>query len=258
MGASAPPSAFDRFYLAQSLAQLGRFCEAAEVNAEAMRAATQGTQIITVGIAYYGAASPATLRGDWAEAQAIIKRWLPVAHSGDLAIQLVAATAHAAFVSAYLGNTHEASERYALGKELIERMLSKGPNALHGFFDFLLGCAALRLGKLDEARQFCERAAQRRDSAGYAMCLHGDIASHPAGFDPARAESSFRRALSLAELHGMRPLQSLSQLGLGRLYRIVGRLEEARTALSQSMKMLRAMEMTFWLSEAEAELQQIA
>jgi tetratricopeptide (TPR) repeat protein len=164
---------------------------------------------------------------------------------------------HAAFVSAYLGNAHEALERYALGKELIERMLAKGPNALHGFVDFLLGCVALRLGKLGEARQLCERSAQRKDSAGYAMCLHGDIASHPDGFDPVRAESCYRGALSLAELRGMRPLQSLSQLGLGRLYRRAERLEEARTALSQSMKMLRAMEMTFWLSEAEAELKQI-
>jgi tetratricopeptide (TPR) repeat protein len=258
MGASAPPSAFDRFFLAQSLAQLGRFSEVAEVNAEAMRAAAQGTQIITVGIACHGAASAAILRGDWAEAQAIIERWMPVARSGDLPIQLVAATAHAACVSAYLGNAHEALERYALGKELIERLLAKGPSALHGFIDFLLACTALRLGNLGEARQLCERAAQLRDSAGYAMCLHGDIATHPDGFDPARAESYFRRALSLAEPNGMRPLQSLSQLGLGRLYRRIGRLEDARTALSQSVKMLHAMEMTFWLSEAEAELLKIA
>ena len=43
-------------------------------------------------------------------------------------------------------------------------------------------------------------------------------------------------------------------LGLGKLYRRVGRLEEARAELATAVDMLREMGMTFWLPEAEAEL----
>jgi len=38
------------------------------------------------------------------------------------------------------------------------------------------------------------------------------------------------------------------------LYRKIGRLAEARAALSTALALYRAMEMTFWLPQAEAEL----
>ena len=52
----------------------------------------------------------------------------------------------------------------------------------------------------------------------------------------------------------MRPLQAHCHLGLGKLYRRTGRLDEARTALSTAVTMLREMGMAFWLPEAEGEL----
>jgi len=52
----------------------------------------------------------------------------------------------------------------------------------------------------------------------------------------------------------MRPLQAHSHLGLGKLYRRVGRLDEAHTELATAIGMLREMGMAFWLPEAEREL----
>ena len=52
----------------------------------------------------------------------------------------------------------------------------------------------------------------------------------------------------------MRPLQAHCHLGLGKLYRRVGRREEARAELSAAIGMLREMGMTLWLPEAEGEL----
>jgi predicted RNA polymerase sigma factor len=52
----------------------------------------------------------------------------------------------------------------------------------------------------------------------------------------------------------MRPLQVHCHLGLGTLYRRVGRTDEARAELSTAVAMLREMGMAFWLPEAEAEL----
>jgi len=43
---------------------------------------------------------------------------------------------------------------------------------------------------------------------------------------------------------------------LGTLYSRVGRLEEARTALSTAIHMYRTLEMTLWLPQAEATLVQ--
>ena len=52
----------------------------------------------------------------------------------------------------------------------------------------------------------------------------------------------------------MRPLQAHCHLGLGKLYRQLGRLDEAQTELQTAVTMLRDMGMSFWLPEAEHEL----
>ena len=67
-------------------------------------------------------------------------------------------------------------------------------------------------------------------------------------------EALYRKALALAEPRGMHPLVAHCHLGLGKLYRRMGRADEARTEHSTAVGMLRAMEMTFWLPEAEDEL----
>jgi hypothetical protein len=50
------------------------------------------------------------------------------------------------------------------------------------------------------------------------------------------------------------PLQARCHLGLGKLYRRIGRPNEARTELATAVAMLREMGMEHWLPEAEAEL----
>jgi predicted RNA polymerase sigma factor len=54
----------------------------------------------------------------------------------------------------------------------------------------------------------------------------------------------------------MRPLVAHCHHGLGRLYRQTGRREEARAALSTAIALYRAMDMTFWVPQAEATLAQ--
>ena len=50
----------------------------------------------------------------------------------------------------------------------------------------------------------------------------------------------------------MRPLLAHCHLGLGQLYGQTSRDEQARTALSAAIDLYRAMDMTFWLPQAEA------
>ena len=52
----------------------------------------------------------------------------------------------------------------------------------------------------------------------------------------------------------MRPLQAHCHSGLGTLYAATSQREQARTALAAAITLYRAMEMTFWLPQAEAAL----
>ena len=55
----------------------------------------------------------------------------------------------------------------------------------------------------------------------------------------------------------MRPLQAHCHRGLGTLYAKFGQREQARAELSTAIAMYRAMEMTFWLPQAEAALAEV-
>ena len=54
----------------------------------------------------------------------------------------------------------------------------------------------------------------------------------------------------------MRPLQAHCHLGLGTLYAQTGQWQQAQAALSAAIDLYRAMDMIFWLSQAEAALAQ--
>jgi hypothetical protein len=57
---------------------------------------------------------------------------------------------------------------------------------------------------------------------------------------------------------GMRPLVAHCHLGLGTLYGRVGRAQQAHAALGTARALYRAMEMTFWLPQAEAALAEVS
>ena len=63
--------------------------------------------------------------------------------------------------------------------------------------------------------------------------------------------------MTLADELGMRPLVAHCHLGLGTLYARTGRLEQTRAEISAAMALYRAMDMTLWLSRAEAALTQV-
>jgi hypothetical protein len=56
----------------------------------------------------------------------------------------------------------------------------------------------------------------------------------------------------------MRPLQAHCHRGLGTLYAVTGQREQARTELAAAIELYHAMDMIFWLPEAEAALAGVA
>ena len=85
----------------------------------------------------------------------------------------------------------------------------------------------------------------------------GFVHAHADPPDVTQAEVYYQQALTLAAELGMRPLQAHCHHELGTLYAATGQREQARSALSTAIDMYRAMEMTFWLPQAEAALAQV-
>jgi class 3 adenylate cyclase/tetratricopeptide (TPR) repeat protein len=126
-----------------------------------------------------------------------------------------------------------------------------------------LGEAYLFAGRQAEALALTERALalvrtdKERGNEAYVLQILGEIhAQH----GPAAAEGAachFRQALALADELSMRPLQAHCHRGLGTLYATVGQREQSRAELSTAMALYRAMDMTFWLPQAEATLARV-
>ena len=127
-----------------------------------------------------------------------------------------------------------------------------------------LGEAYLYAGQLNEAYTQAQRALefscahQERGHEAYALRLLGEIHVYHGPPEGGQAEANYRRALTLAEELGMRPLQAHCHLGLGTLYSQIERLEDARAALSMAIHTYHTMEMSFWLPQAEAALGQVS
>ena len=125
-----------------------------------------------------------------------------------------------------------------------------------------LSAVDLLAGHLAKARQHVDQALdlarqqKARGKEARALFQLGSVHAHAAPPDVQAAETSYREALKLAGRLHMRPLQTHCHLGLGRLYATIGRKEQAQAELSTAIELYRAMEMTFWLPQAEAALAQ--
>ena len=101
------------------------------------------------------------------------------------------------------------------------------------------------------------RAHQELGNQAYALRLLGEIAARRDPPEVDLAAAYYQEALALADELGMRPLMAHCHRGLGTLYAAAGQQEQARTELSTATALYRAMDMVFWLPQAEAALAQV-
>jgi tetratricopeptide (TPR) repeat protein len=257
-GLAAPPSVFDRGWLITSLADTGRFSEAAEHAAEMIRIAEPTHHAFTVGLACSFAGLLHLGKGDWTKARSRFEHGITVVREQNVVLLLPILVGPSAWVLAELGEASEALDRLREGERLVERQAASGILGYLGWTYHTLGRAGLALGRLDDARRLGERAIESSPRqpvyAAWALHLLGDVATHPDRFDAEAGEASYRRALALAEPRGMRPLVAHCHLGLGTLSRRVGQPEQAREHLTIATAMYREMDMRFWLERAETEM----
>ena len=117
--------------------------------------------------------------------------------------------------------------------------------------------AARRPGSTPARRSTWPGSRRHAGTRRYALHQLGVVHAHADPPDAAQAEAHYQQALALAEELGMRPLQAHCHLGLGTLYAKIGQREQARAELSTAIDLYRAMDMTFWLPQAEAALAQV-
>jgi tetratricopeptide (TPR) repeat protein len=174
---------------------------------------------------------------------------------------------HLSLLAQALGEAYVLCVRVDEAVRLLERVLEQttasGRRVIQALLLSTLGEAHLCAGHLEEARTLAARTFedfrthQERGREAYALRLLGDIAAHRDPPQVVEADAYYRQAVTLAEDLGMRPLVAHCHLGLGTLYAKTGQREQASTELTAAIALYRAMEMTFWLPQAEAAVAQV-
>jgi class 3 adenylate cyclase/tetratricopeptide (TPR) repeat protein len=255
-GLAVPASVFGRSWLIMSLAELGRFAEAAKYETEAIQLAEQTQNAHTIGWAHLAASMVHLFEGDWGKARSLVDHWMNVPGT-EAAMLLPWAVASSAWALAQVGEAGEALSRVREAERLLELQATRGIVGHRAWGYHAASRACLLLGRLDEARCLASRSvesAQRQPGfTAHALRLLGDLATHPGQFDAEGGAAHYQQALALAQLHGMRPLVAHCRRGLGKLYDRIGQPEHARENMTAATMLYREMDMHFWF-EAGAEM----
>jgi class 3 adenylate cyclase/tetratricopeptide (TPR) repeat protein len=254
------PAVRCRTYLCLCLAEVGAFAEGMAVGEEGVHIAEAVQHPVSLVSAYRSVGLLSLRQGALHQALPLLERAAGICEDADLPFHfsLLAPALGAAYV---LGG--RVDEAVRLLERVVEQTTSSGRLSGQPPLLFTLGEAQLRAGRLEEARPLAVRALeqartyQERGHEAYALRLLGDLAAHHDPPEVEEADTSYRRALALAEELGMRPLQAHCHLGLGTLHVKTGQQQQARTELSTAIELYRDMDMTFWLPQAEAALVQV-
>jgi tetratricopeptide (TPR) repeat protein len=246
-----------RAWLVRCLAEVGAFAEGMAIAQEGVRMAEAAEHPLSQLIAYDGAGILSLRQGDLPHAIHILERGLALRQARGIRGYRGFPGDICALACAYAlsGQISEAQWRLEQIRESGEPRREGWPASLSEAF-WLTGRPHVALMFTHDAVQSF-RTHKEQGHEGWALRLLGEVHSRLEPPAIQAAEAFYRQALAMADELGMRPLQAHCHLGLGRLFSQTGQREEARTELSTAIKMYRAMEMSFWLPEAEAALVQV-
>jgi tetratricopeptide (TPR) repeat protein len=254
------PAVNSRAWVAVSHAELGRFTEGRVLGDEGLQIAAAIAHPDSLINAYRGVGLLALRQGDLSGALSALERAIGLGQEADLASAFLNIAPGLEAVYTLAGRVAAA---VPLLIQALEQILAQDMGENRVVCSHSLSEAHLLAGHREEASSLAKRALafarahQERGHQAYALRLLGAIAAHRGAPENEEAETHYQQAFALAEELGMRPLQAHCHLGLGTLYTRIGRTEQARVELSTAIVLYRAMDMTFWLPEAQTALAQV-
>jgi class 3 adenylate cyclase/tetratricopeptide (TPR) repeat protein len=253
-------SVVSRDWLTRCLAELGAFSEGSAHAEEAVQIAEAVDHPNSLVHAYLGLGFLSLRQRGLSRAIPVLERCLELCRVYDIRLWFPEAAAALGCAYACAGRVTEALSLLERAEQRGATMGTMGGQSLRVGY---VSEAYLLAGRMPEAVQLAGRALdlarahQERGHEAWALRLLGEIAAQQAPAEIEQAEARYQQALTLAEELGMRPLQAHCHRGLGTLYVTAGQQEQARAALTTAIAMYRAMDMTFWLPQAEAALAQM-
>ena len=259
-GTGALPAVISRAWLARCLAELGVFPEGIVHGEEAVRIAEAVDHPNSLIHAYLGVGLLSLRTRDLSRVIPVLERCLDLCRVYNILLWFPETASALGCAYALFGRVAEA---LPLLEEVEQTSAAMGTVGGHTLRVGYVSEAYLLAGRMQEAVHFAERALnlarahKERGHEAWALRLFGEIAVHQSPPEIESAAHYYRQARALAEELGMRPLVAHYHLGLGTLHSRIGRADQARTDLTAAIALYRAMDMTFWLPQAEVALAQV-
>src|SRR5262249_48475948 len=159
-GSPTPIAVHVRIILMDCLMGLGRFGEAAALEAETSKLAEKTQQAFSIALVHQSATGLCVAKGEWAKARSCIERWLAVVRPADITHFDSQAVANSALVQAQLGEKDEAMIRLEEAEVLHEQRVARGNLGYVASIGHVLGRACLLLGRIEDARRLASRALE--------------------------------------------------------------------------------------------------
>jgi class 3 adenylate cyclase/tetratricopeptide (TPR) repeat protein len=261
VGSASPVPVLSRTFLLWSLAEVGKFTEGVAHGEAGVRIAEAAEHLPSLIIACMGVGRLSLRQGDVHKAVPVLERGLRLCDIGQISTFFILTAAPLGYAYALSGRVAEA---LPLLEQVLEEACSSGSMGEQALYITWLSEAYLLADRKEDALALAQRALEHsrvqkeRGHQAHALRLLGEIAAQRNPPDVPQAEAHYQHALALAEALGMRPLQAHCHRGLGTLYGKAGRRKQASAALSMAIELYRAMDMTFWLPQAEAALVQVS
>ena len=249
---------FTRIWGVLALAELGEFPEAIRRGEEALRVSAAELGRHGEVWAHLGVGRLYFVKSDLPRAIEVLERGLPLCEvGGDLAVYFSRTAASLGGAYALVGRLEEA---VAMLERADRHAGAIGFAYGHALVVATLGEAKLLGGHVDAAARDADRALAlcrqhgQRGWEAWTLRLVGEIALRRDPLDLPAARAAFDAATTLAAELGMRPLLAHCRLGLGAAHRRAGEPSRARAEVTAALAEYCAMDMTYWLARADAEL----
>jgi tetratricopeptide (TPR) repeat protein len=249
-GSAVLRSVYDRGWLVRSLAEMGRFREAAEPASMARDIAERLQDPNAISLACHAASSLYNWMGQWEMARSESEHGIEVLRDAGYVTTLSHLTALSSWAHARLGRPEAALRRAREAEALSDAAAAHARFANNSWNYFWLCRSYVLLGQPQDAERVLERVLEPPSAPAdaFASYLRADIATYP---HPPQYESSseehYRRAIALADDLNMSPLIANCHIGLARLFQQTGRADVANEQLGIATTMCRDLDMEPWL-----------